>query len=477
MSSDVQVAAHRAQSGAPAIEQANPVSLSQRNTWDSSALQIETEAANDARLTVRTIRDLRDLEALRTIWESWPGTCESDLDFFSKTVGWRDDYRPHVLAVMKGETPDAILIGTWEHKKVLFKLGYIPIVSPAADVIEFVRGGFRGNTTSERNCAVLVREVIRSLDESEADFAVWRQLDVKSHLYNTALRGPRFAIPDHSRCFIERWSMNFPKGLDAFLMSLQRSRRSKLRRKYNKFFNSLCGRVQVRRVCKAEDLELAVSDMEEIASKTEKRLFGFGFFDTAQTRKQMIAAAEGGWLRIYILSIDEKPVAFWVGTLYNGCLEADYAGYDPAWKRFSPGIVLFLYIIEDLHDQDVRTADLGWGDTQFNQCFGTTRHVEAQVRIYAPTLRGIKLNMLHTATHRTTVLLSQADSSKRARRILWKQIARRRRKSLLALPSPKTEPSMQTVEDYNLKPSHSDADLLHTVASPSEDQGPKSGIA
>ena len=34
-----------------------------------------------------------------------------------------------------------------------------------------------------------------------------------------------------------RWLMNFPKGLDAFLSSLCRSQRSKLRRKYKKVLN------------------------------------------------------------------------------------------------------------------------------------------------------------------------------------------------------------------------------------------------
>jgi hypothetical protein len=64
--------------------------------------------------------------------------------------------------------------------------------------LKFVYGGLRGNA-SEENCAALVREVMRSLDEGDANLALWEQLSVQSPLYNCALRLPRFALRDHSR--------------------------------------------------------------------------------------------------------------------------------------------------------------------------------------------------------------------------------------------------------------------------------------
>ena len=80
--------------------------------------------------------------------------------------------------------PDAILVGLRERKKMPFKLGYFTICQPEVNVLEFVYGGLRGNA-SEENCAALVREVMRSLDEGDADLAVWEQLDIQSPLYNT----------------------------------------------------------------------------------------------------------------------------------------------------------------------------------------------------------------------------------------------------------------------------------------------------
>ena len=127
------------------------------------------QEARDNPLAFRTIRDLHELEALRAIWNSWPGTRDSDIDFFSSMVRSRGS-RPHVIVLTRNARPDAILIGLREQKKTPFKLSYFTIYEPEVNVIEFVYGGLRGNA-SEENCAALVREVMRSLDEGEADLA------------------------------------------------------------------------------------------------------------------------------------------------------------------------------------------------------------------------------------------------------------------------------------------------------------------
>jgi hypothetical protein len=275
---------------------------------------------------------------------------------------------------------------------------------------------------------------MRSLDEGDADMALWEQLAVQSPLYNCALRLPRFALRDHFPCIDDHWWLkNFPKGLDAFFMSRSTSQRSKLRRKYKNVLARFAGKVQVRCFRSLADLELAIADMEEISSKTDKRrVFGLGFFDTPQIREQMVVAAERGWLRIYILYLEEKPAAFWRGTVYDRCLRGDHAGYDPVWSRFSPGIFLFLNILESLREDDIKSVDLGYGDTQFKRCLGDLRCIESRPHIYAPTLRGILLNLLNTATPCATdfarFLLQRTRCLEWARRASQNQLAHQRRK-------------------------------------------------
>jgi hypothetical protein len=318
------------------------------------------------------------------------------------------------------------MIGLRELKKVPFRLGFVTICQPEVNVIEFVSGGLRGNGSSE-NCAAFVREVMRSLNEREADLARWGQLSVQSPLCQCALRLPRFVSRDYSGYLDDHWLKDFPKGLDSFFTSLCRCQRSKTRRKYKKVLTCFPGKVRVRCFSSLADLEPAILDVDKIAGETDKRRLGFGFFNTPQTRKQLAAVAERGWLRIYILYLEEKPAAFWMGTIYNRRLQADHAGYDPALSQFSPGIFLFLSIIEDLRDEDIKTIDFGWGSTQLSRCFGDRRQVEADVQVYAPTLRGIQLSMLRTTTRRTNALIRRIGVLQGARRALWHYVARQGR--------------------------------------------------
>lgn len=347
---------------------------------------------------LKTICDLHELESLRAIWDCFPGTRDSDLDFLSSAIRSRPGCRPHVILITRDERPDAILVGLRERRRLRFTLGCFTILAPEVHILELPPGGLRG-TASNENCGAFVREVMRLLDRRDIDMAVWEQLDVQSPLYTYALQWPRFASRDHfPHTDYHWWVQNPPDSLDAFLMSRNRNQRSKLQRRYKAVLNHFGPKVQIRCFRSVADLERASREMEEIASKTKRRLVGgSGFFNTPQTREEMVAAAERGWLRIYILYLDEKPAAFWRGTVYSGRLQGDHAGYDPAWSKFSPGTFLFLSMIDRLREQNVTVIDLGFGDTQFKQYLGNARRIESRIRIYAPTLRGTLWNLLNLA--------------------------------------------------------------------------------
>src|ERR1700732_3271926 len=100
----------------------------------------------DDSLSLRTIHDVRELESMRGIWERWPGSRDSDLDFFWSMVRSRgSNCRPHVIVLSRNARPDAILIGLCERRKLRFRLGSFTICQPEVNVLELVYGGRRGN--------------------------------------------------------------------------------------------------------------------------------------------------------------------------------------------------------------------------------------------------------------------------------------------------------------------------------------------
>ena len=143
-----------------------------------NSLRREAEA-KDNPLAIWTIRDPHELENLREIWKGWPGTRDSDLDFFSSRVRSRGSRcEPHVVVLARNAKPECILIGLRERRRILVRLGHFTICQSEVNVLEFVYGGLRGNA-SEESCAALVRHVIRSLDEGYADLALFEPLDVE----------------------------------------------------------------------------------------------------------------------------------------------------------------------------------------------------------------------------------------------------------------------------------------------------------
>ena len=277
--------------------------------WSNRQLETPVFAANLAeRLTLRvavskkplelrTLSDFASLELFRSVWESWPGSLSSDIDYFCASLRARGPAcKPHVIVLLRNGEPEAMLVGLREPQTVPAKLGSRRVCNTRAQVLEFVSGCLRG-LSSDENCAALINEVRRSLDRHEADVAVWDDLAIESSLYVHALRLPHPCLADHCNWQVDRWLMKFPNGLEDFLMSLERSQRSKLRRKYKKVLTHFDQRLELRIVNSADDLQSVIPHIEEIAAKTEKRKLGFGFFDTLEIRQELDQAAEKGWLR------------------------------------------------------------------------------------------------------------------------------------------------------------------------------------
>ena len=371
-------------------------------------------------VTFRTICNLAGLESVREVWNSWQKTRDSNFDFFCGVVRARGEAcSPHVIVLLREGRPDALLVGFKERRRIPIRICSVAVLQPELEVLEFVRGGLLGNN-SEENSRALVQTVMKSLANGAADLALWDYLETESPLHHAALRSPNFVLRDHCRKLREHWFLDQPRGREMFFKNLERSQRSKLRRKHKKFQEAFAGRIEVRSMQSVAELDDAVRNMEEIARKSVKRQLGFGFFDTPRHREQLLVEAALGWLRVFVLCVDGAPVSFWKGTLYERRLHADHVGFDSAWSEYSPGIFLFLEIIERLRDAEMDFMDFGTGTGQFYECFAKVRKPEARVQIFAPKLRGIRLNLACTVAFHTTQLIQRTSWLDSARKALWK---------------------------------------------------------
>src|SRR5207248_1622362 len=147
------------------------------------------------------------------------------------------------------------------------------------------------------------------------------------------------------------------------------------------------------------ELNTLIADVERVASKSYQRGLGVGFFDNAEIRQRLQLKATKGWLRGYVLYIKECPCAFWIGDINGKTFGSDYVGYDPDFASYSPGMYLIMKVVEGFCDRNherVTEVDFATGHAEYKQALSNQEHREVSVYIFAPTLKGIGLNLTRT---------------------------------------------------------------------------------
>lgn len=345
---------------------------------------------------VKIIRSIGEVEGLRSIWENMQYHPNTDIDNYLTVVGSLENIiRPHVILFSQNGQPAALAVGRLEKKDIGVTLGYKTLFKFKTHCLTIMYGGFLGTWTQSIS-HLLVTELMKSLKQSEADIAWFNLLRLDSKIYEMARQEPGFFCRDRVTETNPHWKMNLPNNLNDFLQKMTSKHRYWLNRLPRVLEKDYPGKVVYKYYQDKAHLDQIFTDAEEVARNTYQRNIDAGFMDNSIMRKRLTLAADHGWLRAYLLYVDEKPCAFWIGTLYGKVFHLDFTGYDSAFKRYEPGTILFMRMIEDLTNSKVEEIDFGFGDAFYKQRFGDQHWCESSVFIYAPTIKGIFLNVIRT---------------------------------------------------------------------------------
>jgi hypothetical protein len=353
-------------------------------------------------MQVRIARDFAEVESLRDAWSKWPGHRDSEIDFYLMILrSYPEVLRPHVIALYRNGQPEAILIGRLEEKKLAFRVGYLTLFRPKARCLVFVYDGLRGNASPE-NAEILVREVMNCLRRDEADLALLEFVPIGSVLYQHSRTLPGFLSRDTSPSQSGHESLKLPSSIDELYKRMSSKRRSEIRRKAKKLVAQAATGINIVCYRHPEELDRIFQDVEEIAKKTYLRGLGTGFEDNPLVRARLELCARKGWLRAHLLYIGDRPCAYWIGMLCGETFYGEYVGYDPEYRLLSPGMFVMLNVIETFCNgtsgDTVREVDFGFGNAEYKSALCNFSSVEASVFVFAPTLRGLRLNLTRTAT-------------------------------------------------------------------------------
>ena len=99
-------------------------------------------------------------------------------------------------------------------------------------------------------------------------------------------------------------------------------------------------------------------------------------------------ADERGWLRLWFLRLDGRPIAFRLGIEAFRVFSSIKIGYLEAFAAQSPGKVLEAAVIESLHAGDCRRFEYAGGTSDHKTRWATGSRDLLELSAFPPTLRG-----------------------------------------------------------------------------------------
>jgi hypothetical protein len=278
--------------------------------------------------------------------------------------------------------------------------------------------------------SILIQEWLAALKRGEADVVSLRSINPDGDLFKLALQKPSRLCRDWVIQTQLHWKARLPETLESFLKRLNKKHRYWLRRLEKRLNTDFPDKVTYKCFADYGSIEALADDLEYIAEKTYQRGLGVGFVKDDENLRRLIFGHEQGWLRGIVLHLDSKPRAFWMGNIYKNVFHSEITGYDPEFRNYELGTLVFLKMAEYLCMEKVETIDFGLGDALYKSRFGDTHWEEGDVLIFSPTFKNIKLNLIRTLLEgsalRARRLISRLGLEQRLKTIWKRKIANAR---------------------------------------------------
>jgi len=262
--------------------------------------------------------------------------------------------------------------------------------------LSIIYGGILGQPTKETS-VVLIRELMNILSRGEVDTIEFNHIRMESPLYQLSRKMPGVFSRDYFPIIEPHWVMTIPKNIESFYQTISSGSRKQYKKCIRRLEREFPGQVRYQIYSQENHFDEAIKYVSLISEKTYQYSMGCGFVNNCFTRTLLQKAAQKGWLRIHILFIGSEACAFEIWLRYKKIYFGHGIGFDPKWKKWRVGTVLFLKTIEILcADTAVEFIDFGFGDADYKRSYADIQWQEASVYIFARRFYPSCINILRT---------------------------------------------------------------------------------
>ncbi len=325
-----------------------------------------------------------NLSELSTIEETWDSLARSELFFvpsFSELHNWlrADNSKFRVLAAVDDNSKiTALACFVFRNSKKTYHIGARHLLSLPIRMVDLFGSCVIGDAT-ERVVTEFLNIIVKEGGFDLIDLGV---IFVDSPLYKAARKISSVLVWQVARKKRYWWLIRLPRSFDEYFSSLRAKTHAHVSRDLRKFERE-CPEVLLTQ--RPEEVDRFLRDAEEISRLTYQWKLDYGVRNDEPTRNAFLRLAESGMLRGYICYVRGKPCAFGWGDLSHGKFYFRQTGYDPKFRKVSPGTGLIMHIIRDMiENADCRIFHFQWGGNEgYKARLCTESHICASLQMAA----------------------------------------------------------------------------------------------
>lgn len=234
------------------------------------------------------------------------------------------------------------------------------------------------------NCEALYFDSVRS------DTYLWK------YLHGVDIR--KLGFVPHFIDGIRRYHlMVLPATVEDFWARFNRKKRYKLQRQLKRLQEAGGDAFSLERVTSEEEVPKFLERAAEVSSRSwQHARIGVRVLSDGSSIEKYADLARRGILRCYLLRCG-APCAFILGYQYQGVYHYVEIGYDRSFNRFSPGTMLFYFLVKDLiENSELQSINFGVGHADYKQSFGTHHLEDASVILFRKTFRNYFIQKSHS---------------------------------------------------------------------------------
>jgi len=150
---------------------------------------------------------------------------------------------------------------------------------------------------------------------------------------------------------------------DSYLATLGPAHRANVRRRLRALDRAF--RVRFAPVSTHDERRDALATLADLHTRRFRGRGGSTAFHTPALRafhdRATQCSLERGWLRMYVLYLDDTPAAVMYGLSQRGCFYFYQHGFDDRYERYSIGLVVMALTIRAAIEEGAHTFDMLWG--------------------------------------------------------------------------------------------------------------------